>query len=61
VNEYIQAEAKRETALGPVHIKRPPSHPTPQSTIALTVRDTAQESVMNALGDSLFHDMFNQT
>jgi hypothetical protein len=27
----------------------------------ITVRDTAQESVMNALGYSLFHDVVNQT
>ncbi len=30
-------------------------------TLDLLVRDTAQESEMNALGSYLFHDVVNQT
>jgi hypothetical protein len=29
--------------------------------VFLSVRDTAQESVMNTLGNSFFHDVVNQT
>jgi hypothetical protein len=31
------------------------------SLVFVFIHDTAQESVMNALGSSLFHDVVNQT